>query len=92
MEGAGGRAGGRDRLERGCLGMACPSTAHMRETGPWRRTRRTLFENLDKAEELLGRQRFLVGDRFTEADLRLFVTLIRFDEVYVVSTERGAKW
>ena len=32
----------------------------------------------------LGRQRYLVGDRFTEADLRLFPTLVRFDAVYYV--------
>jgi putative glutathione S-transferase len=33
-------------------------------------------------EQRLGRQRYLAGDRFTEADLRLFPTLIRFDAVY----------
>src|ERR1700739_927433 len=33
-------------------------------------------------DRLLGRQRYLVGDRFTEADLRLFPTLVRFDAVY----------
>ncbi|GLD93245.1 hypothetical protein PINS_up001837 [Pythium insidiosum] len=43
-----------------------------------------LFAALDRVEEILGRQRFLVGDTFTEADLRLFVTLIRFDAVYYV--------
>ncbi len=42
-----------------------------------------LFETLDSLEERLGRQRYLVGDRLTEADLRLFPTLIRFDAVYV---------
>ncbi len=30
----------------------------------------------------LGRTRWLTGDRFTEADLRLFPTLVRFDAVY----------
>ena len=40
-----------------------------------------LFEALDKAEILLGTQRYIAGDVFTEADVRLFVTLIRFDEV-----------
>jgi putative glutathione S-transferase len=43
-----------------------------------------LFASLDRAEAILSEHRFLVGDRFTEADLRLFVTLIRFDEVYAV--------
>jgi putative glutathione S-transferase len=42
-----------------------------------------LFETLDELETLLGRQRFLCGARITEADWRLFATLIRFDSVYV---------
>jgi putative glutathione S-transferase len=42
-----------------------------------------LFATLDELEALLGRQRFLVGDRLTEADWRLFTTLLRFDPVYV---------
>jgi putative glutathione S-transferase len=41
-----------------------------------------LFGALDALEIRLGRQRWLVGDRFTEADLRLFPTLVRFDTVY----------
>jgi glutathionyl-hydroquinone reductase len=43
---------------------------------------RRLFEALDRLEERLARQRWLVGDGFTEADLRLFPTLVRFDTVY----------
>ena len=43
---------------------------------------RKLFAALDSLEQRLGRQRYLVGDRFTEADLRLFPTLVRFDAVY----------
>jgi len=42
-----------------------------------------LFEALDTVEERLGRQRYLVGNRLTEADWRLFTTLVRFDPVYV---------
>src|SRR5690554_1076244 len=42
----------------------------------------TLFSYLDKLEARLARQRYLVGDRITEADWRLFTTLIRFDSVY----------
>jgi len=38
----------------------------------------------DRVEEILSRQRFIAGDRFTLSDIRLFVTLLRFDEVYVV--------
>jgi putative glutathione S-transferase len=45
---------------------------------------RKLFAALDEIETRLGRQRWLVGERFTEADLRLFPTLIRFDTVYYV--------
>ena len=43
---------------------------------------RKLFAALDSLEQRLHRQRYLVGDRFTEADLRLFPTLVRFDAVY----------
>jgi putative glutathione S-transferase len=43
-----------------------------------------LFAALDELDVRLGRQRYLVGNRFTEADLRLFPTLVRFDTVYYV--------
>jgi glutathionyl-hydroquinone reductase len=42
----------------------------------------SLFERLDRLEARLGAQRYLVGDRLTEADIRLFTTLVRFDAVY----------
>ncbi len=42
-----------------------------------------LFETLDALEERLAGQRYLTGDTLTEADLRLFPTLLRFDMVYV---------
>ncbi len=41
-----------------------------------------LFSALDQLEDLLGQQRYLVGDQMTEADWRLFTTLVRFDAVY----------
>jgi putative glutathione S-transferase len=41
-----------------------------------------LFARLDWLEERLARRRFLVGDQITEADIRLFTTLVRFDAVY----------
>jgi len=41
-----------------------------------------LFSALDKLEADLSKQRFLVGNKLTEADVRLFTTLIRFDAVY----------
>ncbi len=43
---------------------------------------RALFETLDVLETRLAGQRFLFGERLTEADWRLFTTLIRFDPVY----------
>jgi putative glutathione S-transferase len=43
-----------------------------------------LTESFDRVEEILSRQRYISGDTFTLADIRLFVTLLRFDEVYVV--------
>lgn len=42
----------------------------------------TLFEAMDKIEARLENSRFLVGDQITEADWRLFTTLIRFDSAY----------
>ena len=43
---------------------------------------RGLFATLDQLEERLSRQRYLAGDAITEADWRLFTTLVRFDAVY----------
>ncbi len=43
----------------------------------------TLFDALDRLEQRLSRQRYLVGEQVTEADWRLFTTLVRFDPVYV---------
>ncbi|MEP4029980.1 glutathione S-transferase family protein [Roseibium polysiphoniae] len=42
-----------------------------------------LFETLDLLEQRLGQSRYLVGNMPTEADWRLFTTLVRFDAVYV---------
>jgi putative glutathione S-transferase len=42
----------------------------------------TLFETLDHLDARLAKQAWLVGDRMTEADIRLFTTLLRFDAVY----------
>ncbi len=41
-----------------------------------------LFKTLDELENRLERSRYLVGNRLTEADWRLFTTLVRFDAVY----------
>ena len=45
---------------------------------------RALFEALEEVEQILSEKRFLTGEFFTEADIRLFTTLIRFDPVYYV--------
>lgn len=42
-----------------------------------------LFDSLDWLEKQLATKRFLLGAQLTEADIRLFTTLIRFDAVYV---------
>jgi len=41
-----------------------------------------LFDALDRYDDLLSEQRYLAGDRLTEADLAMFATLVRFDHVY----------
>jgi glutathionyl-hydroquinone reductase len=43
---------------------------------------RRLFDRLDQLSEHLRDRRYLVGDTITEADVRLFTTLVRFDAVY----------
>src|SRR3546814_2505666 len=41
-----------------------------------------VFETLDWLDAQLSRQRYVTGDQLTEADIRLFTTLVRFAEVY----------
>ena len=43
-----------------------------------------LYQALDRVESLLAQRRYIAGSAFTEADVRLFMTIIRFDEVYAV--------
>ena len=57
-------------------GFATAQTAYEEAVTP-------LFETLDWLEAHLSRTRYLVGNRLTEADIRLFTTLVRFDAVYV---------
>ncbi|KAH0453110.1 hypothetical protein IEQ34_017434 [Dendrobium chrysotoxum] len=52
--------------------------------GPYNEAVVKLFDALDKCEEILSKQRYICANELTEADIRLFVTLIRFDEVYAV--------
>jgi putative glutathione S-transferase len=56
-------------------GFATTQAAYEEAIGP-------LFATLEWLNERLGSQRFLVGGRLTEADIRLFTTLVRFDLVY----------
>ncbi|KRD99946.1 glutathionyl-hydroquinone reductase YqjG [Bosea sp. Root381] len=57
-------------------GFATTQAAYEEALGP-------LFETLDWLEERLAAQSFLAGEAITEADWRLFTTLVRFDAVYV---------
>ncbi|XP_020700271.1 uncharacterized protein LOC110112396 [Dendrobium catenatum] len=52
--------------------------------GPYEEAVVKLLDALDKCEEILSKQRYICANELTEADIRLFVTLIRFDEVYAV--------
>lgn len=56
-------------------GFATGQDAYDAAVGP-------LFESLDWLEGILGKSRYLTGQKITEADWRLFTTLIRFDLVY----------
>ena len=49
---------------------------------PYEIAARKLFETLDELDTRLALQRYLLGNRLTESDWRLFPTLIRFDAVY----------
>lgn len=52
------------------------------ESGPYEEAYEALFATLDRLENRLSQRRYLCGDRQTEADWRLFTTLVRFDAVY----------
>ncbi|CAG8546534.1 15818_t:CDS:10 [Dentiscutata erythropus] len=56
-------------------GFAETQDAYMNHIGP-------LFEALDDVEAILSENEFLVGNTFTEADIRLWTTIVRFDPVY----------
>lgn len=53
-----------------------------RSQGAYEQALHALFSALDHYDAVLSRQRYLCGDRLTEADVRLFPTLVRFDPVY----------
>jgi glutathionyl-hydroquinone reductase len=58
------------------IGFATTQDAYEEAIGP-------LFASLDWLDERLSQRRYLCGTRITEADWRLFTTLVRFDPVYV---------
>lgn len=58
-------------------------TGFAKSQGAYDRSVAALFDQLDRLEARLSRQRYLLGDQITEADWRLFPTLVRFDPVYV---------
>lgn len=49
---------------------------------PYEKAVTVLFKSLDRVEEILKKEKYLVGGVFTEADIRLFTTIVRFDPVY----------
>ncbi|KAF8814668.1 hypothetical protein BYT27DRAFT_7081391 [Phlegmacium glaucopus] len=57
-------------------GFATTQTAYEKAVGE-------VFDALDKVEKIVTGKDYLVGDKLTEADVRLWVTIIRFDPVYV---------
>lgn len=66
-----------DKLNNGVYRAGFAATQDAYETAA-----RDIFETLDMLEERLDHSRYLVGDQMTEADVRLFPTLIRFDVGY----------
>jgi putative glutathione S-transferase len=57
-------------------------TGFAKSQAAYERAYRRLFATLDDLEQRLSARRYLAGDRLTEADWRLFTTLVRFDAVY----------
>jgi len=57
-------------------------SSHERKKAAYEEAVMLLFDTLDWLEKRLADRRFLFGDSLTEADIRLFTTLIRFDAVY----------
>lgn len=67
-------------ISRDVLGSSTHTTYCWRVSGRYR-----------EVEGILAEQRYVVGNVFTEADVRLFPTLVRFDEVYVVYFKTNKK-
>ncbi|KAF9779642.1 glutathione S-transferase [Thelephora terrestris] len=67
-----------DTINNGVYKAGFASTAEAYEAAVY-----PLFEALDKVEKILEGKEFFVGNQLTEADIRLWVTIVRFDPVYV---------
>lgn len=66
-------------------GFATSQEAYDEAIGP-------LFDSLDWLESILDDHRYLTGDRLTEADWRLFTTMVRFDPVYHTHFKCNRAW
>lgn len=66
-------------------GFATTQAAYDEAVGP-------VFETLDWLETVLARNRYLTGPQLTEADWRLFTTLVRFDPVYHTHFKCNRRW
>ncbi|KAF9529788.1 glutathione S-transferase [Crepidotus variabilis] len=55
---------------------------HSENQGAYSKAVKEVFESLDKVERIVEGKEYLVGDKLTEADVRLFVTIVRFDPAY----------
>lgn len=66
-----------------CINNGVYRTGFAKTQQAYEKAFKRLFEALDEIEIRLAKQTFLLGESITEADWRLFTTLIRFDAVYV---------
>jgi putative glutathione S-transferase len=65
-----------------CINDGVYRTGFARSQGAYDEAVVKLFDGLERVEKILSRQRYIAGKQLTEADIRLFPTLIRFDAVY----------
>eukprot|EP01025_Chloroclados_australasicus_P061126 TRINITY_DN796_c0_g1_i6.p1 TRINITY_DN796_c0_g1~~TRINITY_DN796_c0_g1_i6.p1 ORF type:complete len:394 (-),score=40.93 TRINITY_DN796_c0_g1_i6:193-1374(-) len=67
-----------------CINNGVYRCGFAQSQGAYEQAFHELFDALDKVEDILSQRRYIAGDKLTLADVRLFVTLIRFDPVYEV--------